>query len=207
MRKGGTDTRTAILDAAERLVLRHGYAATSLDLILGEVELTKGAFFHHFESKGALAHALLVRFAERDRALLERVIAQAERLSRDPVQRLILAVGLLEEEALGLTEPHPGCLMASYCYERQLFGDEIHAIIADAFVHWREGLGRLIREAMAVRAPLCEVSASELADMLTALSEGSFIMSRAMNDPALLARQLHLYRNYLELLFGEAPPQ
>jgi len=197
------DTPTLILDAAEQLVLEHGFAATSLDMILTEVSLTKGAFFHHFRSKAELGRALLERFAERDRALLDGVLARSGRLARDPLQRLFLVIGLLQEEALALTEPHPGCLMASYCYERQLFGDAVHAIIAETFVYWREQLGQLIHAAMAVRPPRREVSAADVADLLTSVSEGAFILSRATADPALLGRQLQQYRNYLELLFDE----
>ena len=65
-----TDTRQRLLDAAEELVNRQGFAATSIDQILEQVGVTKGAFFHHFKTKNDLARALIQRFAEADRELL-----------------------------------------------------------------------------------------------------------------------------------------
>ena len=50
-------TRQRLIDATVRLMLRQGFAATSVDRICGEAGLTKGSFFHHFESKEAVGKA------------------------------------------------------------------------------------------------------------------------------------------------------
>ena len=50
-------TRQAILDAAAAEFSRHGYAGTGLGVIVARAELTKGALFHHFPDKQALATA------------------------------------------------------------------------------------------------------------------------------------------------------
>ena len=197
-----TDTKTRIMDCAEALILEQGFAGTSVDAILERVCLTKGAFFHHFPSKQALAQALVERFAEADASLLETTMARAEHLSRDPAQQLLIFVGLLEERAAELAAPHPGCLFASYCYETQLFDEEIHGIINGSFLHWRERLAEKFRAAFEVRPPRMEADPGDLADMLNVVAEGAFILTRALKDPALVARQLRQYRNYLELLFG-----
>ena len=52
------------------LVEGNGFAATSVDQILVEARISKGAFFHHFESKKALARALVERYVDVDLALL-----------------------------------------------------------------------------------------------------------------------------------------
>ncbi len=57
-------TRDALLDAAQRLFAALGYDATSVNRIIAEVGVSKGAFYHHFESKEALLEALAGRFAE-----------------------------------------------------------------------------------------------------------------------------------------------
>lgn len=188
------------MDSAEELILEQGFAGTSVDAILERVDLTKGAFFHHFPSKSALARALVERFAEADAALLERTMERAERLSRDPAQQLLIFVGLLEEQATELTAPHPGCLFASYCYEAQLFDEVIHGIIRTSFVQWRERLGSKVTEAIERHPPAVEVDADDLADMLNVVTEGAFVLTKALNDAGLVARQLRQFRNYLELL-------
>ena len=61
--RDGSATRERILDAAQRIVLERGFAATSVDAVLEEAPATKGAFFHHFPSKNDLGRALLKRYA------------------------------------------------------------------------------------------------------------------------------------------------
>ena len=129
MARDGARTRTAIMDAAQDLILQQGFAATSIDQIIERTGITKGAFFYHFKSKSDLAHALVERYAAVDAAHLERTLDRAENLSRDPLQQVLIFVGLLEEEAGELTEPFAGCLYASYCYEAQLFTEDTIGII------------------------------------------------------------------------------
>ena len=50
-------TRQAVVDAAGEEFSRHGYAGSSLGAIVARAELTKGALFHHFPDKQALAAA------------------------------------------------------------------------------------------------------------------------------------------------------
>ena len=204
MTKIAADTRTEIMDAAQALILEQGFAGTSLDAILARVGLTKGAFFHHFRTKNELAHALVERFARLDEELLEATMERAERLSRDPAQQLLIFVGLLEEQASALADPHPGCLFASYCYEAQLFDERIHEIIRGSFQLWRGRLGDKIRAAMAQRPPRLPADADDLADMLTVVAEGAFVLSKTLKDAQAVARQFRQYRNYLELLFTPA---
>jgi AcrR family transcriptional regulator len=45
------DTRTALLKAARRLFAKRGYANVSLDEVCAAARVTKGAMYHHFESK------------------------------------------------------------------------------------------------------------------------------------------------------------
>lgn len=47
-------TRATLLDAARRLFGRDGYAATSVHAIVEAADVTKGAFYHHFDGKQAI---------------------------------------------------------------------------------------------------------------------------------------------------------
>lgn len=55
------DTKTLILDAAERLFAMHGFEATSLRAITSEAGANLGAVNYHFTSKDALILAVLKR--------------------------------------------------------------------------------------------------------------------------------------------------
>jgi TetR/AcrR family transcriptional repressor of nem operon len=202
MRKDGIATREKILDAAQGLMLQRGYAGMTVDHVLERVGITKGAFFHHFKSKDELARSLLERFAERDVQIYAETRAQAEKLSDDPLQQILIFVRLFEDMFADMTEPYPGCLFASYLYELQLFGEDTRAIIRGSFARWRKLLQEKFDAIIRQYPPKNAVSAAALADAFTVVLEGAFITGKAMNEPGVVGEQLRLYRNYIELLFG-----
>lgn len=203
-KRSGAETREKLLDAAEGLINRQGFAATSIDQILERVGATKGTFFYHFASKQALADALIRRFAAQDRAVLASCVDRSRTLADDPVQRLDVFVGLLLEVAEVLDgTPEPGCLFATYCFESGLFDPATNDVIADAIRRWRDEVGALIRAAAEQRSPRVAIDADSLADMLTVIFEGAFVLSRTVGGGSVFGDQLRHYRRYLRLLFGE----
>jgi AcrR family transcriptional regulator len=73
-----TVRRDAFLDVAQRLVQTKGYEAMSVQDVLDELEASKGAFYHYFESKQALLEAVVERFADGAMASLAPVIDDPE---------------------------------------------------------------------------------------------------------------------------------
>ncbi len=59
MQKRSASTRAHLLESALENFAAKGYAATSVDDICADAEMSKGAFYHHFESKQALFLSLL----------------------------------------------------------------------------------------------------------------------------------------------------
>jgi TetR/AcrR family transcriptional regulator, transcriptional repressor for nem operon len=202
MARDGSATRTRILDAALELVLDRGFAGTSVDDVIAAAGTTKGGFFHHFHSKQELGHALVERYVAADMELLDDLFARAERLSRDPLQQLLLFVGLQEEAADELAGDDPGCLYASFCYERDLFDDATRGTIADAVRSWRTRTRAKLDEVVVQYPPRTPVDLDTLADVGLALFEGAYVLSRSLGEPQLLKGQLRHFRNYLELLFS-----
>ncbi len=56
--------RNGILDAARQLVYTKGYEQMSIQDILDALKISKGAFYHYFESKPALLEALMDRLGD-----------------------------------------------------------------------------------------------------------------------------------------------
>lgn len=204
MVRDGTATRARIMDAAEELILAQGFAGTSIDALIERAGITKGTFFYHFSNKAELAYSLVSRYSELDLGNLEHNLARAEQLARDPLQQLLVFVGLFRETAASLTEPYPGCLFASYLNEAGLFDERTLTVISDTMGTWRERLGDKLREVAAAHPPRIDVDLDTLADMITVVFEGAFILSKTMKEAQVVARQLDHYRNYLELLFAPA---
>ena len=136
MARDGTATRTRILDAAQILVIARGFSATTVDDVIAEAQSTKGAFFNHFPTKRDLARALVQRYAADDAAVLASLLTRSERLSDDPLQQLLLFLGLLADEAEESMRTTPGCLFASFCYERELVDEATQKLIAEALRLW-----------------------------------------------------------------------
>ena len=84
MRKG-EETRQEMLAVAERLFCTKGYEATSVQDILNVLHISKGGFYHHFNSKEEVLNTLCrmraERAGERTDELLRDIKAPMERLN------------------------------------------------------------------------------------------------------------------------------
>ena len=56
-------TRERIVHAARRLFNRHGFEQVSIDRVMSEAGLTRGGFYHHFDSKDDLYAAAVASFS------------------------------------------------------------------------------------------------------------------------------------------------
>jgi TetR/AcrR family transcriptional repressor of nem operon len=201
MSKGGA-TRERIVATSEDLMLKHGFAGTSLSDILAATDLTKGAFFHHFEDKLALGRAVVERYARNDYALFEGWSARADRLSDDPLERCLIFLRLFEEYLAARDEPLSGCVFASFAYEAGNFGPDTHGFIRERLALWEKLYEEKFAALIAARKPALEVTARELAELMVTLVEGGLVMGKAMADARLLIRQSAQMRNYLQLMFS-----
>ena len=77
------DTRTRILDVAERLVQVRGFNAFSYADIAAELAISKASLHHHFPSKARLGEALIARYAERFAGALAAIDADAGASARE----------------------------------------------------------------------------------------------------------------------------
>jgi AcrR family transcriptional regulator len=197
----GSDTRERILVVAESAVLAKGFAATSIEEIIAAVGITKSGFFYHFSDKGELAKALLVRYLEQDKALLDDLFRRADELNDDPLHGFLVGLKLFAEMMANLPEAHPGCLAASFAYQDQLFNQEIKKLNADGILAWRQRFRERFDLIAARYPPRLDVDFDALADMAATLVEGGLILGRVFNDVKVLPAQLLLYRDFVRAVF------
>jgi TetR/AcrR family transcriptional regulator, transcriptional repressor for nem operon len=191
--KDGRATRERILDAAENLVIANGYAATSLDQVIAASQSSKGAFFHHFASKRALADALIDRYVAADIAMLEAGLAEAMASSDDPPERAIAFVRFFEDMADQIVQEPTGCLYASILAERQLLESGASDPITKAVVVWRERYAELLRDAL----PGTDIDVDALSDHVFVTFEGAFLLARTTGETDHMRRQLRTLRELL----------
>ena len=96
--KKGDLRRQAILDTAEALFFERGYEETSVQDILDAMELSKGGFYHHFESKMAVLEAVSARRAERKFTQAARELRASSLGALEKLNRLFSLVNIFERE-------------------------------------------------------------------------------------------------------------
>jgi AcrR family transcriptional regulator len=168
----GQATRQQIVGAATRLFTKPGYEATSIEAVLRESAVSRGALYHHFASKEALFAAVLDQ-AEADVAA---AIVRASRGIADPVRAL-----------------RAGC-KAWLDLARDPMVRQVVLIDAPAVVGWEAWREIEARYSLAlIKAPLRKLAAAgqvraDLVDvlahmLLAALNEVALMIARA-DEPA-----------------------
>lgn len=188
--------RERLLAAATDIVRAQGYAGTSVDALCAAAGVTKGAFFHHFPSKEALAVAAAARWREHADALfggapcmalpdpLDRVLGYIDlrtAMLDGPVPEFTCLAGTMVQEAYA-TNP----AIRSAC-ESSIFG---HAALIEA------DLAAAIRD-HGVKG----VTAASLAAHIQAVLQGAFILAKARGEAAIARDSARHLRRYFEFLF------
>jgi TetR/AcrR family transcriptional repressor of nem operon len=197
----GTATRERILELAEAAVLEKGFAATSIEELIVAAGITKSGFFYHFKDKGELATALMQRYIAHNNAVMADIFKRADELNDDPLHGFLVALKLFAEMTADLPGTHPGCLVASFCYQDRLFSQDVRDLAFDGVNSWREFfLERLTRIAER-HPPKIQIELGALADMANAMVDGGIILSRIMRDKNILPQQIMLYRDFVRAVF------
>jgi TetR/AcrR family transcriptional regulator, transcriptional repressor for nem operon len=197
----GSATRERILELAESAVLEKGFAATSIEELIAAAGITKSGFFYHFKDKGELAAALMQRYIAHNDAVMADIFARADELNEDPLHGFLVALKLFAEMTADLPGAHPGCLVASFCYQDRLFSQDIRDLAFDGVSNWRKFfLDRLTRIAERY-PPRIPVELGALADMANTLVDGGIILARVMRDRNILPQQIMLYREFVRAVF------
>jgi AcrR family transcriptional regulator len=79
--------RNEILEAAQRLVYTKGYEKMSVQDILDELSISKGAFYHYFDSKQALLDGLVERMLDDAEQVLQPIVEASDLPAIQKLQR------------------------------------------------------------------------------------------------------------------------
>ncbi len=192
------DGRTRLLEAARDVIRAQGFAATTVDDLCRAAGVSKGAFFHHFDSKEALGVAAAGYWAETTSAFFA---GAPYHQHDDPLDRLIGYIEfrklIIEGDLAEFT-----CLVGTMAQE--VYGS--HPAIRDAcaasiFGH-AATLEPDIRAAMETRGIEADWTPSSLAAHTQAVLQGAFILAKATGDPGVARESVDHLRRYIEMLFA-----
>ena len=171
-----------LLDAAVDVIRGKGLSATSVDDLCAAAGVTKGAFFHHFESKQALA----VAAAEHWSSMTGALFAGAEYHGlTDPVARIF---GYLDLRA-GLINGSPAdftCLVGTMTQEAFATHPDVRDACAASIFGHAATLEGDFAAALELAGNPPGVDATGLARYTQAVLQGSFVLSKAADDPRLV---------------------
>ena len=192
------NTRDALLRSATTVFRRHGYSGTRVDEVCADAGLSKGAFFHHFASKEALAMAASERF-EADAADLYEAIARSQ---TDPVKRLF---AYLNRRYEGITEDIVdfSCLQGTLLQELYQSQPEIAQVAGQGVLGHVAFLTQIYQEALDAAGLKQRWDAEQLAIHTQAVTQGAFIMAKAANSPELARKSLRQLTQHVELIFKQ----
>jgi len=195
------ESKAKLLDAAVQVIRAKGYSAATVDDVCRAAGLTKGSFFHHFDSKQELALEAAAHFS----AMADEAFAQGPyRALPDPVDRLLGYVDFRKAILRGEL-PEFTCLLGTMVQEAYDTHPEIRAACDAAISHHAKSLEVDIAQAMERRGTDGTWNARSLAFFTQAVIQGAFILAKAKHGPAVAGDCLDHLRHYLQLLF-ERPP-
>lgn len=189
-------SREKILDAAEALFARRGYAGVGLREVAESVGLVKSSLFHHFRSKAQLYCEVIARVLDRIRLGLAPVLDS----DLGPVERLDRGVEALID-ALAEHPPTARLLLRSLVEEDDFDSAPEALRVEEALGEILDGMGRLLREGVEAGV-FREVSVPHMVQTLIGATVYHFasgdLGERLLGRPVLCAEEVRRRKRELQ---------
>jgi AcrR family transcriptional regulator len=169
-----------LLQAASREIHRSGFQSASLDTILAVAGVTKGALYHHFDSKEALGHAVVDEVIAPD--VRGKWVRPLQR-GKDPVDALI---GAVEGIPVRPADVRGGCQLNNLAQEMSPLEAGFRKRLATIFDAWREAVASVLREGQACGSVRRDVEPVDAAGLLIAMVEGYASLAKNAQDPKVM---------------------
>jgi len=180
-----TDTKTALLDSAERAARNLGFDGFSYAHLAEDVGIRKASIHHHFPSKAALSVALVERYTEE----LRMICAEIDAAEPSANGRLTAVINRYRDALRGGKSL---CLCVSLSISRESLPREVIEQIGGfraMIINWLTAvfeLGKSDGTIAAVGEPALEAAAT------LPLLEGAQLVARAEENPKMFDRSLQL---------------
>ena len=194
-------TRQKILGSAFQEIYRRGFQAASLDRIVADAGVTKGALYHHFPDKASLGYAVVDEVIRGH--LLARWLGPLAEEEGGPLAALQRAFRVRAKE-VQLHEVEFGCPLNNLAQEMSPLDEEFRSRIGAIFDQWRDGFAGAIERAKAKGTVRKDVNSRQVAAFLVAGIEGSFGLAKNAQSLEMFRSNMELLAEYLETLRAPA---
>lgn len=185
-------TRKQLLKAAFEEIHLSGFRSADVDAILGQAGVTKGALYHHFDSKEALGYAVVdevITDMTRDKWL------HPLRHATNPLDTL---VAIIESTSMKPQDFQRGCPLNNLAQEMSPIDEGFRIRTARLFKDWHDAIARALRTGQKQGAVRNNVDPNEAATFFIAAYEGYFSLAKNSQDVRVLRSGLRSLVGYLE---------
>jgi AcrR family transcriptional regulator len=200
-----------ILDCAQRMVYSIGYEDMSIQTIINELGISKGAFYHYFDSKPALLEALLHRTSQQGLQVIGPIASDP---SIPPLEKLELIIQKGMQWKAGQKQYLMAILKAWY-------SDENALVRQKQMVEYTDLFGGLLKEVLlqGIAEDVFHISYPEMTgriifSLMTQMSDSlGHMLLKANTDPPvntseslrLMGEVIRAYTDAIEKVLGASP--
>jgi len=188
-------TRSKLLERAFEEIHRNGFRAASLDSILADAGVSKGALYHHFENKAELGYAVVEEVV---RPWMEQMWRPALE-SDNPIDAAIHTIRerLKARSELALTL---GCPFNNLTQEMSSIDEGFRERLSAILHEWRDATAEALRRGQKNGAVRADVDARAAAAFVISSIEGCVGMAKASQSKEFLEAGFRGLIEYLEQL-------
>lgn len=169
-------TRKRLLQAGFQEVYRSGFQSASIDTILAATNVTKGALYHHFESKEELGYAIIEEIIAR--LTLDKWSRPLQR-AKSPIDTLI---AIVQATSVRPKDVKGGCPLVNLTQEMSALDEQFRKRLEVIFHAWQEGIATSLRRGQSQGTVRRDLVPEETAGFLIAMYEGYVMLAKNAQD-------------------------
>ena len=169
-------TRKRLLQAGFREVHRSGFRSASIDTILAATNVTKGALYHHFDSKEDLGYAIVEEIVAK---LPQDNWLRPLQQGKNPIDALI---GIVQATSVRPEDVKGGCPLVNLSQEMSPVDEQFRKRLETIFKAWQEGIATALRRGQSQGTVRRDLDPEETAGFLMAMYEGYVLLAKNAQD-------------------------
>ncbi len=191
-------TRQVLIDKGYELINTYGYHAVSIDNIINEVGLTKGAFYYHFDNKHHFVEAIIQ----------ERISKEIHSNFIEPLNGrgnpIFILTDLLEEKLLKdkSLDQHVGSSLTNFITElsHEANDYDLQLQLKEILDQWQIAMMNLLHRGIEDSYLDRHIDPESVAEFIIVSIEGVRTIKKVTNNNGLFYNYIQQLKNYLETL-------
>ena len=190
------NTRYRILKSAFNEIHRHGYQGFRIESVLNETGLKKGALYHHFTSKRALAYAVLEELIQK--RITDIWLTPLEKYDNpiEGIKATFIAVG----ETWGDKFFSLGCPLNNLAQEMSPIDEGFRIAIEEFFSLWQKTIVSALKRGQDLALVKQDLNLNETARFIITAIEGAFGQAKVSQSRDKFFETGHQLNRYLDTL-------